>query len=129
MAVSREGVKPLNDVIVGNDVVLYGYPTSLGLQQIPQIDPLRPLLRKGIVAAKSLQRHSIMLDCPAYFGNSGGPVFEIDRTLTQISFRLIGVVTTYVPFIATDARTFMMQTNSGYSVATPIDAVLQFVGQ
>ena len=129
VGVSREGVKTLNEVIVGNEVIMYGYPTSLGLQQIPQIDPLTPLLRKGVVAAKSLQRRSLVLDCPAYFGNSGGPVFEIDRGTTQISFRLIGVVTNYVPFIATDARTFVMQTNSGYSVATPMDAVLQLVGQ
>ena len=129
VGVSREGVKTLNEVIVGNEVIMYGYPTSLGLQQIPQIDPFRPLLRKGVVAAKSLQRRSLVLDCPAYFGNSGGPVFEIDRGRTQISFRLIGVVTNYVPFIATDARTFVMQTNSGYSVATPMDAVLQLVGQ
>jgi hypothetical protein len=129
VGVSREGVKTLDEVIVGNDAMMYGYPTSLGLQQIPEIDPLRPLLRKGIVAGKNLQRRSLVLDCPAYFGNSGGPVFEIDRGPLQTSLRLIGVVEKYVPFTATDARTFEMRTNSGYSVATPMDAVLRLIGQ
>jgi hypothetical protein len=129
VGVSREGAKTLDQVIVGNDVMMFGYPTSLGLQQIPEIDPFRPLLRKGIVAGKNLQRRSLVLDCPAYFGNSGGPVFEIDRGPLQTSFHLIGIVKKYVPFTATDARTFMMQTNSGYSVATPLDAVLQLIGQ
>ena len=79
VGVSREGIKTLDEVIVGNDVIMYGYPTSLGLEKIAQIDPLRPLLRKGIVAGKNIQRSSLVLDCPAYFGNSGGPVFEIER--------------------------------------------------
>jgi hypothetical protein len=127
VGVPSEAVKTLNQVFVGNDVVMYGYPTSLGLEKIPEIDPLRPLLRKGIVAAKDLQKRSLVLDCPAYFGNSGGPVFEADRQPFQTKLLLIGVVKKYVPFTATDARTFLMQTNSGYSIATPIDDVLELM--
>jgi hypothetical protein len=127
VGVSIDAVKTLDRVIVGNDVIMYGYPTSLGLKKLPQINPLRPLLRKGIVAGKDLQKHSIVLDCPAYFGDSGGPVFEIDREAFSANFRLIGMVDQYVPFVSTDARTFVMQTNSGYSIASPMDAVLELI--
>jgi S1-C subfamily serine protease len=127
VGVSIEAVKTLDQVLVGNDVIMYGYPTSLGLTPTPQLDPDRPLLRKGIVAGKNPLRHSIVLDCPAYLGDSGGPVFEIDRTFVQRTFRLIGVVEQYVPFTQTDARTFIMQTNSGYSIVTPMDAVLALI--
>jgi hypothetical protein len=72
-------VKTFDQVLIGNDVIMYGYPTSLGLANILQLNPDRPLLRKGIVAGKNLQQHTLILDCPIYQGNSGGPIFEIDR--------------------------------------------------
>jgi S1-C subfamily serine protease len=126
VGVALASVKRLDEVLIGNDVIVFGYPTSLGLQQLPQLDPDRPLLRKGIVAGKNLQRRSLILDCPIYFGDSGGPVFEIDRELLQTRFRLIGVVREYVPF-AESTRTSMQLENSGYSVAAPMDAVLNLI--
>jgi hypothetical protein len=122
--VSLESVRTLDQVLIGNDVIMYGYPTSLGLKQLPQLDPEQPLLRKGIVAAKNLDRHSLILDCPAYFGNSGGPVFEMDQTGFSTTFWLIGVVDQYVPF-AESSATITVLNNSGYSIATPMDAVLE----
>jgi Trypsin-like peptidase domain len=123
---SVESIKTLDQVLIGNDVIMFGYPASLGLKQIPQLDPDRPLLRKGIVAGKNLQRRSLVLDCPVYFGNSGGPIFEIDREPLGTRFRLIGVVGQYVPF-AESTRTFMLMNNSGYSIAAPMDAVLTLI--
>jgi Trypsin-like peptidase domain len=122
-----ENVKTLDQVLVGNDVIMFGYPSSLGLARLPALDPDRPLLRRGIIAGKNLLTHSIILDCPAYFGNSGGPVVEIDRQISTTTFRLVGIVDQYVPFIQTDARTFEIHTNSGYSIAIPMDAVLRLI--
>jgi len=124
-------VRCFDAVLTGNDVMVFGYPTSLGLQQIPQIDTHRPLLRRGIVAGTNPQTRSIILDCPTYFGNSGGPVLELDReSLQETKFYIIGVISQYVPFVSTaGSNTFMMQmaSNSGYSIATPMDFVLELV--
>jgi hypothetical protein len=82
VGVARDAIKKFDQVLIGNDVLMYGYPTSIGLANLPQIIPDRPLLRKGIVAGKNFQKHTLILDCPSYQGNSGGPVFEIDRRFT-----------------------------------------------
>lgn len=126
VGVDIEGVKTFSQVLIGNDVIMYGYPTSLGLATIPQINPDRPLLRKGIVAGKNVQQHTLILDCPTYQGNSGGPVFEVDRDLMQMKFWLIGVAEQFVPY-QTGGPTINMVYNSGYAIASPMDAVLKMV--
>lgn len=126
LVVNLDVVKSFDQVLTGNEVMLFGYPTSLGLKQLPQIDIHRPLLRKGIVAGTNPKTRSIVLDCPAYFGNSGGPVLELDKQAFTTTFRIIGVINQYVPFL--DAgRSFQMLSNSGYSIATPMDFVLDLV--
>jgi hypothetical protein len=57
----EKSVKTFDHVLVGNDVIVFGYPTSLGLPKIPQLDPRTPLLRKGMVAGVNLQQKSIIL--------------------------------------------------------------------
>jgi hypothetical protein len=117
-----------DQVLSGNDVMLFGYPSSLALQALQQLDPTRPLLRKGIIAGVNPEKKSIILDCPVYFGNSGGPVLEMDRDGFQIQLRIIGVVNQFVPFIQqAGSQTFEMQfaSNSGYSIITPMDFVLE----
>lgn len=54
--VNTESVETFDQVLMGNDVLVFGYPTSLGLQAQPQLDLHRPLLRKGIVAGQNLQK-------------------------------------------------------------------------
>jgi hypothetical protein len=130
LGVALSTVKPFDQVLTGNDVMVFGYPTSLGLQQLPKLDIHRPLLRKGIVAGTNPEKKSIILDCPSYFGNSGGPVLEIDREPLETHLKIIGVISQYVPFVdAGGSKTFMMQvvSNSGYSIATPMDFVLELV--
>jgi S1-C subfamily serine protease len=130
LTVSLDTIKPFERVLVGNDVVVFGYPTSLGLEKLPQIDPTRPLLRKGIVAGSDPVKKSIVLDCPIYFGNSGGPVLELDHEAFLTHLQIIGVVTQYVPFVETaGSNTVAMSvlSNSGYSIATPMDFVLELI--
>jgi hypothetical protein len=130
LTVSLDSIKRFEQVLTGNDVMVFGYPTSLGLQPFPQIDTHRPLLRKGIVAGTNPEKRSIILDCPSYPGNSGGPVLEVDRETFQTHFKIIGVINQYVPFVDTGgSNTFIMQmaSNSGYSIATPMDFVLELV--
>jgi hypothetical protein len=128
LGVSSESVRTFDQILTGNDVMIFGYPSSIGLQDSPQIDYLRPLLRKGIVAGTNPSKPSIILDCPSYFGNSGGPVLEIDRQALGAKFAIIGVVIEYIPFNETaGSQTVEFLTNSGYSVAAPMDFVLELV--
>jgi len=130
LAVSLDTVKTFDEVLAGNDIVLFGYPNSIGLRESPQLDPMRPLLRKGIVAGLNPAKKSIIVDCPSYPGNSGGPVLQIERQFTTSKFGIIGVVIEYVPFVepVQVARTSgAALANSGYSIVAPIDFVLELV--
>jgi len=121
-----------DDVLIGNDLFVWGYPNSIGLVQIPQIDSLRTLLRKGIVAGKNAALRTIIADVTTFPGNSGGPAVEvIDVGFGGKKFQIIGLISQFVPF---DNARFNLPLgekitilNSGYSVITPIDAVLELV--
>lgn len=126
-------IKLYNDVSISNDIYIFGYPSSLGIKNVPQIDYERPLLRKGIVAGKNENLKTIILDCPSYYGNSGGPVVEIERVnLTTYKFSVVGLVSEFVPF---EEEWYSQKhkivniniENSGYSVATPIDPALEVI--
>lgn len=126
---SKGGVKLLKDVLVSNDVFLYGYPTSLGIKDMPQFDYSKPLLRKGIIASVNQGQGTIIIDCPVYYGNSGGPVIEVDGS----SHRVIGVVVQLIPFVEQWINTKNKLVNeewanSGYSVVVSMDKVFELVG-
>jgi hypothetical protein len=130
LSADLSGVKKFDEVLTGNDIVLFGYPNSIGLGESPQLDPMRPLLRKGIVAGLNPAKKSIVVDCPSYPGNSGGPVLQIERQLTTSKFEIIGVVIEYVPFVEAVevARTpGAALANSGYSIVAPMDFVLELI--
>ena len=127
---SISNLKKFDKVLVANEVIIFGYPSSIGIKNIPQIEYNRPLLRKGIVAGINRKTKTLILDCPSYPGNSGGPVLEIERnhSLGTINFKIIGIVSEYIPFLK--KQTYQIQglfsvdtSNSGYSVATPIDSL------
>ena len=125
--------RPFEKVLISNDVFLFGYPTSIGIKETAQIDPQRPLLRKGIIAGKNTSKRTIIIDCPTYFGNSGGPVMMVEQvSLTKTKFPIIGLVSEFVPFKETWVNvthkiSHWEISNSGYSVVTPIDAVLELL--
>ena len=125
-------VRKFNDVKIGNESYIFGYPSSIGIKQMPQIDYERPLLRKGIIAGKNVAQKTIILDSPVYFGNSGGPVLQVDREAFSASYLLIGIVSEYIPFVEEVENKTMKYTNvtvsnSGYSVVIPIDFVLELL--
>ncbi|MEA2889136.1 MAG: hypothetical protein QOD11_3496 [Bradyrhizobium sp.] len=133
LGVARDAVKQYDDVLVGNEIIVFGYPNSIGLQQIPQIDPLRPLLRKGIIAGKNPSLRTIIIDVPSFPGNSGGPVVQIVDHGFQKQFAVIGIVSQFVPF---DNSRFNLGLgekvtilNSEYSVVTPMDSVLELTNE
>jgi len=131
VSVALNNVRLLSDVMVSNDVFVMGYPISLGLANIPQLDYSKPLIRTGVVAGKNNTLRSIILDCPVYPGNSGGPVIEVERDGLEYKFRIIGVVIQLVPTIAQSIHPGIpgVVVNSGYSVAASMDGVLALVHQ
>ncbi len=134
LGVAQASAKKFADVLTANQVFIFGYPTSLGLKNIPQIDYSKPLLRSGIVAGTNQDLKTIILDCPAYGGNSGGPVLEVEVEGLGRKYRVIGVVSEFVPAVQTwrnspQASINASVYNSGYTVATPMDFVLDLVAQ
>ena len=134
LAVSSNKAIRFDQVLVGNDVYIFGYPSSLGIKNVPQIDYERPLLRKGIIAGLNEKTKTIILDCPVYGGNSGGPVLQVEETtLGHREFRLIGIVKQFVPYAEewlnkSQRYTNITLSNSGYSVAESVDAVFDLIG-
>jgi hypothetical protein len=47
VGVGPDVIKLFDQILVGNNVILFGYPTSLELKELAQLDPMRPLLRRG----------------------------------------------------------------------------------
>lgn len=130
---AETATKLLADVLVSNDVFVYGYPTSLGLKNSPQFDFNKPLLRKGIVANIYPKQGTIILDCPVYYGNSGGPVVEVEYRPTGNHHHVIGVVSQFIPFVQQwhNPPSGIVNTefhNSGYSVAVSMDKVFELIG-
>lgn len=133
VTVVRESVLMLKDVLVSNDIFLYGYPGSIGLKQSPQFDYNKPLLRKGIVASVNKKQGTIILDCAVYYGNSGGPVVQVTQIGDKRRHNVIGVVTQFIPYVENwvNQSNNVVQTetfNSGYSVAVGMDFVFEMLG-
>lgn len=125
--------KQLKDVLISNDVYLYGYPTSLGIKDLPQFDYNKPLLRKGIIANIYKNTGTIILDCPVYYGNSGGPVVEVEQDGPGFHHKVIGVVSQFIPFVEhwENKQNKLVNTevsNSGYSVVVSMDRVFELIG-
>lgn len=130
IGVAIDNVKPFKDVLVANDVFIFGYPSSIGIRNIPQIDYERPLLRKGIVAGLNHKELTIIIDAAAYGGNSGGPVIEIDPEGFGYKLRLIGLISEFIPFAhKLPTQEHVTLTNSGYAVITPTDFILELIDQ
>jgi hypothetical protein len=132
VSVGPSTVRLYKDVLVSNEVYIFGYPVSLGMKHQAQIDFSKPLLRSGIVAGKNDNRRAIVLDCAAYPGNSGGPVLEVEQEAASFRYRIIGVVTEFVPTLApvlgSQSESFVAS-NSGYALAASMDDVLGLVEQ
>jgi len=132
LGVAEGAIKRFSDVLTANQVFIFGYPSSLGLKEFPQIDYLRPLLRTGIVAGTNDQTKTLIIDCPAYRGNSGGPVVEVEQEGSDQKLWMIGVVSQFVPAVEKWLENGCAKTNvynSGYTVAAPMDFVLELVDQ
>jgi hypothetical protein len=135
VGVSRDsGIELFKDVLISNDCYIFGYPNSLSFAPGSQFDYDKPLLRKGIVAGTDAARRTLILDCPVYWGNSGGPVVQVSHIANAMILKVIGVVSQFIPLVETwtNARQGIAHNeliNSGYSVAVSMDPVIELIDQ
>lgn len=123
-----------NEVALSDDVIIFGYPTSIGLKGNPQFDNERPLLRKGIVAGKYEKQKTIIIDCPSYFGNSGGPVWKFYIEGLTTYAKLIGINSQYIPYVdvwVNEQKGIknIENSNSDYSVVVPIEFAIELMNK
>lgn len=131
--------RKFDQVEISNDIYLFGYPTAIGLKGANTVLNLeKPLLRKGIIAGKDSKFKLFTLDCPAFGGNSGGPVTEVihlfhdDGRYEGMGVYIVGIVTEFVPYSQTFLDPLLgipgqVIGNSSYSIAEPIDAILELL--
>ncbi|MGY3087297.1 hypothetical protein ACVWYF_000323 [Hymenobacter sp. UYAg731] len=131
ITVSSSDTRGINEIRAPNQVYLIGFPTSLLFNKIiTGFDVSRPLFRKGIIAGYNIGSDTFIIDCFAYYGNSGGPVLEVCEDDT---IRIIGLVSQYVPFSTVwknnreSSIEHVEYTNSGYTVCISTDAVLRLI--
>lgn len=95
-----------------------------------------PLLRSGIIVGRTEQGR-VIIDCPVYFGNSGGLVIEVVQqvsrtqnlgpTISHARYLGIGIAVEMIPFVEKLwSKQFSVQTgiryeNSGYSIVEPME--------
>ena len=132
--VAFDYMKTLDEVLIANDVYILGFPSSVGLKNMPQLDYKTPLVRKGIVAGKNKSLNTIILDCEVYPGNSGGPVIEVEKDGFISKYRLIGTISQYVPFALyfkdmNSQNLGYALNNSGYSVIVPNDPLIDLINK
>jgi hypothetical protein len=117
----------LEKIEIANDVFLIGFPTSLIFQNSKHFDPGKPLLRKGVIAGINSEDNTFIIDCSAYYGNSGGPILELNR---NNDLKVAGIVSRYIPFVIEWRNnreisvSHVEYMNSGYSVCVPMNSIL-----
>lgn len=123
-------MKYFDDLNLGQDVYIIGYPKSLGIKGHYQYNFDRPLLRKGIVSGFENELRMIILDCPSYGGNSGGPVMVWNES--DSTYNLVGIVEEFIPleekWINQNYGIINTQLiNSGLTVMLPADEIKKFI--
>jgi hypothetical protein len=132
ISIVENDLDKLENIKIANNILLVGFPTSLIIEKVKFFDINRPLLRKGIIAGINIKDNIFVIDCPVYYGNSGGPVIEYKD---NGEMKLIGIVSKYIPFV-TEWRNnresaFSRQefSNSGYAVCIPIYEILNLLNE
>ncbi|HSZ35298.1 MAG TPA: trypsin-like peptidase domain-containing protein [Puia sp.] len=130
--VSSKDVGSFDDVEIGNDIYVFGYPKSIGLG-LGQFELNKPLLCRGIIAGENNVNRTLILNAQVYHGNSGGPVFCLIRKTNE--YQIIGVVSELIPY---ESQVFKngqlidstgVLSNSNYSIVTPLDILLPLLNK
>jgi hypothetical protein len=106
---------------------MIGYPDDIGILS-PQVERIRPLFAKGIVAGKNYSTRRIILNTLSFGGNSGGAVWgRQEQGLGSWSVYIMGVVVEWIPGVNKVGENQFILLNSGYAVVEPMDSVLELL--
>jgi hypothetical protein len=119
------------NIHLGDAVLLFGYPTALGLKPMPQFDYDKPMVRSGIIGGKFEERHNLVIDCPVFAGNCGSPVLR----KADGKMKLVGILVSNIPSFDPNLEAnggkrteeSIYQNNSGYGLVVPMDVVGELV--
>lgn len=116
------------DIHLGESVFTIGFPISLGLQETPQFDNEKPLLKRCSISSLSKKYDNFIIDCQVYGGNSGGPVFLERSDNTFYTIKLIGIIIQYVPFYKKTIKSQdIYDQTSSYAVVVPIKKAIELM--
>ena len=76
----------------GSQVLILGHPTSLK-KEVPFT--LKPFLSAGIVSSYDIEAQKFIINIPAYYGNSGGPVLMIN---SEREVEVVGIIQNIIIF-------------------------------
>lgn len=136
-----DGCTLFEEVPIGGNSYVLGYPISLFNGQQSEIDFQFPLVRKGLISQKNYRTKKFIIDSGVYGGNSGGPVLWCENDFNKTYYHIIGIITQYVPAFTTVNATNIITVgstnvlngsvvvNSGYSVAEPIDFAFELMDE
>lgn len=110
--------------IWGNHILMYGFPTSIKPRS--PFD-FKPFLSSGIVSSIDEATQQFVIDAPAYYGNSGGPVFR-----KKCGVSLIGIVQKLIPFnlewhIVYEEIKRTDWHNTGYSICRSSNSIIKLI--
>ncbi|MEM7161575.1 MAG: serine protease [Bacteroidota bacterium] len=128
-------IRYFDEIETGAETFVIGYPKALGMKHRAQYNFNHPLVRKGIVAGKNNRHKTVVIDCPVYGGNSGGPVFLTEKVIvqekTKLSFEskkyLIGLVTEYIPYLNKTNKSAEHMDNADFGVIVPFDQAMELI--
>jgi len=99
-----------------------------------------PLVGEGVLSGKSKKHENLIISSPVFYGNSGGAVLykrmnlkRNDSTISiEFSFHVIGVVSSFIPFVFKDKSKILNRenydvSNSGYTVVVPLKFALELI--
>jgi len=130
LSIEEKNLVFMDEIELANDALLIGFPSSLIFQNSKHFDPGKPLLRKGIIAGIYSEDNTFIVDCSAYYGNSGGPILELNR---KGELKIAGIVSRYIPFVIEwrnnreISLSHIEYSNSGYSVCVPSNAIINLL--
>lgn len=130
LSIEEKDLVAIGDIEIANEAFLVGFPTSLIFQNSKHFDPGKPLLRKGIIAGINSEDNTFIVDCSAYYGNSGGPLLELNK---KDELKLAGIVSRYIPFVIEWRNnreisvSHVEYLNSGYSVCVPTNRIIHLL--
>ncbi len=122
--VSEKDIINFDNISVLKSIYIGGCPTSLSIS-VTDYDITRPSFRRGIIS--SIYEKEFIVDCPTYYGMSGGPVF-IENQNGEI--QIIGVISKLVPLLVqwyNNRERSIINTdfeNSGFSICVKIPELI-----